>query len=66
MAGNCPHTLVKMIILGALKSAVYHVLSNNLQAWILVDDQSHLYMLVLSHADTIMPVSWIRIDSNWP
>ena len=44
MAGDCPHTLVKMSILGALKSAFQHVLSNNLQASILVDDQSHLYV----------------------
>ena len=32
MAGNCPHTLVKMFTLGALKSAFQYVLSNNLQA----------------------------------
>ena len=44
MAGDCPHTLVKMFILGALKSAFQHVLINNLQASILVDDQSHLYV----------------------
>ena len=58
MTGNCLHTLMKIFILGALKSTFQHVLSNNLRAWILVDDQSHLYMLVLSHADTIMPVPW--------
>ena len=32
MAEDCPHTLVKMFILGALKSGFQYVLSNNLQA----------------------------------